>query len=191
MDSLREKPCSSADLSGSLWGCGILVRKEVHPESSVQVDEKLEDLLNQQAFDDLFNPWPQPPEQEIEPAMTYESYFHQFGRSISLERQIEVQVWNRIHGRANLPTSHGCWLANLHIALSTSWQFSSSGPKMHLYFYCLYCLWEKTVVSNLLCPMEDGTVLIVVTNHTAHFVSISQHDHTLARITFCCIPIGR
>ena len=80
---------------------------EVHPEPSVQVDKKLEDLLNQQAFDDLFNPWPQPPKQEIEPAMTYESYCCQFRRSISLKRQIEVQVWNHIHGRANLPTSHG------------------------------------------------------------------------------------
>ena len=47
---------------------------EDHQEPSPLVDEKLEDLLNQEAFDNLFNPWPQPPEQDIEPVMTYEAY---------------------------------------------------------------------------------------------------------------------
>ena len=47
---------------------------EVHPEPVVQVDEKLKDLLNQQVSDDLFDPWPQPSEQETEPAMMYKSY---------------------------------------------------------------------------------------------------------------------
>ena len=80
---------------------------EVHPELPVQVDKKLEDLSNQQAFDDLFNPWPEPSKQETEPAMTYELYQCQFRKSISPERQIEAQVWNHIHGRADLPPSHG------------------------------------------------------------------------------------
>ena len=71
------------------------------------VDAKTEDLLNQKAFDELFDPWPQPPEQEIQPVKTYEEYRRQFGRSISPERSVEAQVWNRIHGGADLSTSHG------------------------------------------------------------------------------------
>ena len=84
-----------------------LPSNELHHEPSGQVDEKLEDLLNLEAFDNLFDPWPQPPEQEIEPVTTYETYRRQFGRSISPERQLEAQLWNRIHGRADLPASHG------------------------------------------------------------------------------------
>ena len=72
------------------------------------IDVKTEDLLNQRAFDELFDPWPQPPEQEIQPVKTYEDYHRQFGRSISPERSLEAQVWNRIHGGADLSTSHGC-----------------------------------------------------------------------------------
>ena len=71
------------------------------------IDAKTEDLLNQKAFDELFDPWPQPPEQEIQPVKTYEEYRRQFGRSISPERSVEAQVWNRIHGGADLSTSHG------------------------------------------------------------------------------------
>ena len=38
------------------------------------IDKKTEDLLNQKAFDELSDPWPQPPEQDIEPVKTYEEY---------------------------------------------------------------------------------------------------------------------
>ena len=51
-----------------------LPSNEIHHEPSGPVDEKLEDLLNQEAFDNLFDPWHQPPEQEIEPVTTYETY---------------------------------------------------------------------------------------------------------------------
>ena len=47
---------------------------EDHGNVTPPVDEKLKDLLNQEAFDNLFDPWPQPPKQEIEPVMTYEEY---------------------------------------------------------------------------------------------------------------------
>ena len=69
-------------------------------------DDKREDLLNQMAFDNLFDPWPEPVEQDDQPVTSYEDYRRRLGRSISLDRQIEAQVWNRIYGRA-LPTSHG------------------------------------------------------------------------------------
>ena len=85
-----------------------LPSNELHHEPSGLVDEKLEDLLNQEAFDNLFNPWHQPPKQEIEPVTTYKSYRWQFRRSISPERHFEAQLWNHIHGRADLPASHGC-----------------------------------------------------------------------------------
>ena len=84
-----------------------LPSNEFHHKPSGLVDEKLEDLLNQEAFNNLFDPWPQPPEQEIEPVTMYETYQQQFGRSISPERQLEAQIWNCIHGRADLPASHG------------------------------------------------------------------------------------
>ena len=78
-----------------------------YDNSSNVIDEKTEDLLNQKAFDELFNPWPQPPEQEIQPVKTYEEYRRQFRRSISPERSLEAQVWNCIHGGVDLSTSHG------------------------------------------------------------------------------------
>ena len=84
-----------------------LPSNELHHEPSGLVDEKLEDLLNQEAFDNLFDPWPQPPEQEIEPVKMYKEYCWQFGGSVSPTRQLEAELWNHIHGRADLPTSHG------------------------------------------------------------------------------------
>ena len=71
------------------------------------IDKKTEDLLNQKAFDELSDPWPQPPEQDIEPVKTYEEYHKVYGQSISPERSVEAQVWNCIHGRADQSTSHG------------------------------------------------------------------------------------
>ena len=70
-----------------------LPSNEVHHEPSGLVVEKLEDLLNQEA---------------LEPVTTYKTNRRQFGRSISPERQLEAQLWNHIHSRADLPTSHGC-----------------------------------------------------------------------------------
>ena len=109
----RKRTRNLFDLT-NLWKDNVIANmvddlpsNEVHHKPSSQVDEKLEDLLNQEAFDNLFDPWPQPPEQEIEPVTTYETYWRQFGRSISPERQLEAQLWNRIHGRVDLPTSHG------------------------------------------------------------------------------------
>ena len=83
-----------------------LPSSEVFPNNK-QEDDKREDLLNQLAFDNLFDPWPEPAEQDDHPVTSYEDYRRRFGRSISPERQNEAQVWNRIHGRADLPTSHG------------------------------------------------------------------------------------
>ena len=45
-----------------------------HHKPPALVDESLEDLLYKQAFEDQFNPWPEPPEQEIEPVTMYEQY---------------------------------------------------------------------------------------------------------------------
>ena len=84
-----------------------LPSNEVFPNNSWE-DNKREDLLNQMAFDNLFDPWPEPIEQDDQPVTSYEDYYRRFSQSISPERQIEAQVWSRIHGRADLPTSHGC-----------------------------------------------------------------------------------
>ena len=76
----HKRTCNLFDLT-NLWKNDVIANmvddlpsNELHHEPSDPVDEKLDDLLNQEAFDNLFDPWPQPSEQEIEPVTTYESY---------------------------------------------------------------------------------------------------------------------
>ena len=76
----RKRTCNLFDLT-NLWKKDVIANmvnnlpsNELHHEPSGLVDEKLEDLLNQEAFNNLFDPWPQPPEQEIEPVTTYKTY---------------------------------------------------------------------------------------------------------------------
>ena len=51
-----------------------LPSNDFHHKPSGKVDKKLEDMLNQEAFNNLFEPWPHPLEQEIEPVTMYEQY---------------------------------------------------------------------------------------------------------------------